>query len=115
MAKLIYLGMTVTNQSWIHEEMKNRLHSENACYFSVQNNLSSRLLLKNIKIHKTVNFPIGLCACETLSLVLKELGCLRTDRPEYLALRADRRQLHNEEFHNLSFSPDIIRTINEGG
>jgi hypothetical protein len=104
--------MTVTNLSWIHEEMKNRLNSENASYFSVQNNLSSRLLLKNVKIYKTVNLIIGLRACETLSVVLKELGCPRTERREYLALRADRRQLHNEECHKLTPSPaNINRTI----
>jgi hypothetical protein len=39
-----YLGTTVTNQNLIQEEIKRRLHSGNACYHSVQNPLSSRLL-----------------------------------------------------------------------
>jgi hypothetical protein len=39
-----YLGMTVTNQNLIQEEIKSRLNSGNACYHSVQNLLSSRLL-----------------------------------------------------------------------
>jgi hypothetical protein len=48
-AYLKYLGMTLTNQKLIQEEIKNRLNSDNACYYSVQNLLSSRLLSKNLK------------------------------------------------------------------
>jgi hypothetical protein len=43
-----YLGMTVTNQKLIQEETKMRLNSGNACYHSVQNLLSSRLLSKKM-------------------------------------------------------------------
>jgi hypothetical protein len=32
-----YLGTTLTNQNSINEEIKNRLKSENACYYLVQN------------------------------------------------------------------------------
>jgi len=32
-----YLGTTLTDQNSINEEIKNRLKSENACYYSVQN------------------------------------------------------------------------------
>jgi hypothetical protein len=45
-----YLGTTVTNQNLIQEEIKRRLNSGNACYHSVQNLLSCRLLSKNLKI-----------------------------------------------------------------
>ena len=45
-----YLGTTLTNQNSIQEEIKSRLKSGNACYYSVQNVLSSRLLSKNLKI-----------------------------------------------------------------
>ena len=41
-----YLGTTLTNQNSIAEEIKSRLRSGNACYHSVQNILSSRLLSK---------------------------------------------------------------------
>jgi hypothetical protein len=41
-----HLGMTVTNQNLIKEEIKKRLNSGNACYHSVQNLSSSRLLEK---------------------------------------------------------------------
>jgi hypothetical protein len=45
-----YLGTTVTNQNLIQEEIKRRLSSGNACYHSVENLLSSRLLSKNLKM-----------------------------------------------------------------
>jgi hypothetical protein len=41
-----YLGMTLTNYNDIHDEIKSRLNSGNACYYSVQNLLSSRLISK---------------------------------------------------------------------
>jgi len=45
--ELKYLGTTLTNQNSIAEEIKSRLTSGRACYHSVQNLLSSRLLSKN--------------------------------------------------------------------
>jgi hypothetical protein len=61
-----YLGTTVTNQNLIQEEIKRRLNSDNACYHSVQN-LSSRLLSKNVKIriYKTIILPVVLYGCES--------------------------------------------------
>jgi hypothetical protein len=44
-----YLGAIVTNQNLIQVEIKRRLNSGNACYNSVQNLLSSRLLSKKSK------------------------------------------------------------------
>jgi hypothetical protein len=66
--------MTVTNQNLIQEEIKRRLNSGNACYHSVQNILSSRLLSKSLKIeiYKTIIFPVVLYGCETWSLTLRE-------------------------------------------
>jgi hypothetical protein len=62
-----YLGTTVTNQNLIQEEIKTRLNSGNACYHSVQNLLSFRLLSKNVnvRIYKTVILPVVLYGCET--------------------------------------------------
>jgi hypothetical protein len=56
-AKVKYLG-TLTNQNYIHEEIKSRLNSGNACYRAVQNRLSPYLLFRNvkIKIYKIVNY-----------------------------------------------------------
>ena len=47
-----------------------RLRSGNACYHSVQNLLSSRLLSKNLKfkIYITIILPVVLYGCETWSL-----------------------------------------------
>jgi hypothetical protein len=45
-----------------------------ACYHSVQNLLSSRLLSKNLKfkIYRTIILPMVLYGCETWSLTLRE-------------------------------------------
>ena len=45
-----YLGTTITDQNSVQEEIKSSLKLGNACYHSVQNLLSSRLLSKNLKI-----------------------------------------------------------------
>jgi hypothetical protein len=45
-AKFKYLETTLTNQNDIHDEIKSRLNSENAYYYSVQNLLSSHLISK---------------------------------------------------------------------
>ena len=45
-----YLGTMLTNQNSIQEEINSRLKLGNACYYSVQNLQSSRLLSKNLKI-----------------------------------------------------------------
>ena len=44
-----YLGTTLTNQNAIQEESKSRLRSGNACYYSVQNVLSSQLAIQKFK------------------------------------------------------------------
>jgi hypothetical protein len=84
------------------EEIKRRLNSGNACYHSVQNLLSSRLLSKNIKIriYRTIILPVVLYGCETWSLTLRE------DK-----VTGGWRKLHTEELHNLYSSPSIIRII----
>jgi hypothetical protein len=63
---------------WVLEHLFNflwsRLNSGNACYHSVQNLLSSRLLSKNIKIriYKTIILPVILYGCENWSLTLRD-------------------------------------------
>jgi hypothetical protein len=101
----------------IQEEIKR--NSGNACYYSVQNLLSSRLLSKNIKvrIYKTIILPVVLYGCETWSLTLREAHRLRVFENRVLrifGLKTDEvkcwRRLHNE-LRNLYSSPNIIRMI----
>jgi hypothetical protein len=58
---------------------ESNITDSNACYHSVQNLLSSRLLSKNLKIriYKTVILPVVLDGCEILSLTLREEHRLR--------------------------------------
>jgi hydrogenase maturation factor HypE len=55
-AEFKYLGRTVTNQILIQEESKRGLISCSACYYSVQNLLSSCMLSENLNfnIHRTI-------------------------------------------------------------
>jgi hypothetical protein len=74
-----YLGTTVTNQNIIQEEIKRRMNSGNACYHSVQNLLSSRLLsnIVKVRIYKTLILPVVLYGCETWSLTIRREHKLR--------------------------------------
>ena len=117
-----YMGTTLTNQNSIPEEIKSRLTLGNACYHSVQNLLSSRLLSKNlkIKIYRTIILPVVLYRCETWSLTLREERKLRVF--ENMVLRrifgpwrdevtGEWRRLRNEELNDLYSSPNIVRVI----
>jgi hypothetical protein len=68
-AKFKCLGTTLMSQNGMHEEIKRRINSGNACYHSVQSLLSSHLLSRNIKvkIRKTIILPVVLYGCETWS------------------------------------------------
>ena len=119
-----YLGTTLTNRNAISEEIKNRLRSGNACYHSVQNLLSSRLLSKNlkIKIYRTIIWPVVLYGCETWSLTLREERKLRVFEnmvlrrifgPRRDEVTGEWRRLHNEELRvsDLYSSPNVVRVI----
>jgi hypothetical protein len=80
-----YFGTAVTNQNLIQEEINNRLNSGNACYHSVQNLLSSRLLSKNIKIRiYNVRFEVftAVTRKNASSGVLGRVALVRTDISE---------------------------------
>jgi hypothetical protein len=117
-----YLGTSLTNQNSIAEKIKSRLRSGNACYHSVQNLLSSRLLSKNlkIKIYRTIILPVVLYGCDTWSLTLREERKLRVFENTVLRrifgrrrdeVTGEWRRPHNEELNDLYFSPNIVRVI----
>jgi len=94
----------------------------NACYHSVQNLLSSRLLSKNlkIKIYRTIILPVVLYGCETWSLTLREERRLRVfeDRvlrklfgPKRDEVTGEWKKLHNEELNDLYSLPNIVRVV----
>jgi hypothetical protein len=58
----------------MQDEIKSRLNSWNACNHTVQSNVSSPLLSRNVKvkIYKTIILPVVLYGCETWSLALRE-------------------------------------------
>jgi hypothetical protein len=49
-SKFLYLGMALQNQNFKHNGINSRLNWGNACYHSVPNPLSSRLLWKDFKL-----------------------------------------------------------------
>ena len=63
--KFKYLGVTVTNTNNIGEEIKLRINIGNACYYSFEKILSSRLLSKILKVksYKTIILPAVLHVC----------------------------------------------------
>jgi hypothetical protein len=117
-----YQGRTQTNKNSIHEEIKSRVKSRNACCNSVQNLLSSSLPSKNmnIKIYRTIIVPVGLCGCERgLSSWGRHLGwgssrigcwggCFGSKRDE---ITGEWRRLHKWKLYDLCSSPNIIRVI----
>jgi hypothetical protein len=119
MEQFKYLVTTLTNQNSIHEEIKARLMSRNACYHSVQNLLPSSLLSKNIKItiYRTIILPVVLYWCETLPLTLREECRLRVFEKRVLRrifgskrdeVRGQWKRLHNEKLYDLYFSQNIF-------
>jgi hypothetical protein len=106
----------------IQEEIKRRLNSGNACYHSVQNLLSSRLLSKNLKlrIYKNIHLPVILYGCETWSLKLREEYRLRVfdNRvlrrifgPKRNEVTGEWKKLHIEELRDLYSSSSINKII----
>jgi hypothetical protein len=111
MEQFKYLGIVLMAQNSIHEEIKSRLKSKNACYHSVQNLWSSSLLSRNIKmkIYRTIILSVVLYGCKTWSLTLREERRLRIF--ENRVLRRILGPTSDEEVYALYSSPNIIRVI----
>jgi hypothetical protein len=111
------LGRTLKSQNSIHEKIKCRLKSGNACYL-----LSSRLHSKNIeiKVYRTIILPVILYGYETWSVTLREEQRLivfenRALRTIFGLKRVEEtgewRRLHNDELIVLYSSSYIIRVF----
>ena len=92
------------------------MKSGNACYYSVQNLLSSSFLSKNIKIkiYRTIIMPVVLYGCETWSLTMREERRLRVFENRALSrifghkrdeVTGEWRKLQNEELNDLYSYP----------
>ena len=119
---LKYLGTNLINQNSIQEEITSRLKSGNACYFSVQNFLSSILPARNIKIkvYIIIIMSFVLYGCETWLLMLRGECRLmvfenrvprRLFGPKRDEVTGEWRKLHSEELNDLYCSPNIVRVI----
>jgi hypothetical protein len=72
-----------------------------------------------IKLYKTVILPVVLYECETWSLILRKEHRLRVSENRVLRKifgpkreeDGSWRKLHNDEFHSLYSSPDIVRVV----
>jgi hypothetical protein len=112
--------LMLTNQNDIHDKIKSRLNSRNACSHSIQNLLSSHLISKNlkIKIYKTVILPVVLYGCKTWSLTLREEHRLRVFENKVLRTYGPKREehrswrkLHSDKLRSLYSSSNIVRVI----
>jgi hypothetical protein len=118
-----YISIDITDSIMNCEEIKSRLKLGNACYYSVQNLLSSSLLSKKlkIKIYRTIILPFVLYGCETWLLTLREEHRLRVFEnrvlrrvfgPKRDEVTGKWRKLHNEELSDLYSLPNIVRVVN---
>jgi hypothetical protein len=78
------------------------------------------LLKEQMQIYRTIILPVVLYGCETWSLTLREELRLMVFEnrvlrkifgPKIEEVTGEWRGLHNEEFHDLHSSPNIIRVI----
>ena len=116
------MGTASTSENSIQEEIKRGLKSRKACYYSVQNLLSSIFLSNSIetKIHRAVILPVVLYGCEAWSSTVGEQDRLRVFENRLLrrvlgskrvTVTGEWRILHKEEFYDLYCSLNVIWVI----
>ena len=119
---MVHTSFWLTNQNTIQEQIKDRLKLGNACYYPVQNPLSSSLLSKNLKLKvcRTIILSVVLYEYETWSLTLREERRLRVFEnrvlrrvygPKRDEVTGEWRKLHNEELSDLYSLPNIVRVV----
>ena len=122
MEKFKYLGVTITITNDIREEIKLRINMGNACYYSLEKILSSRLISKNLKVntYETIILPVVLHGCGTWSLTLREEYKLRVSEYKVLrkifgakrdAITGEWGKLHNADLNAWYSSPNIFRNL----
>ena len=118
-----YLGIILTFQNSIQEEIKSRLKSGDACYHSVQNLLSSSLLSKNIqtKRYRTLILPVVLYGCEIWSLTSRKERGLRVFENRVLrrifgpkGVIGEWRKLYNEELNDVYSLHNTNQVVESG-
>jgi hypothetical protein len=64
-----YLGIVVTDENYLHEEITNSLNSGIACQYSVHIVLFSCVLLKTSRLKYTeIMLSMALCECDDMSI-----------------------------------------------
>jgi hypothetical protein len=100
-AKFKYSGTTLKNKNGIHNEIKSRLNSGDACYFTVQKlfllSSSCAVWVRNLVYHFRLRFFEKRVLRRILGPKSEEDGSWR--------------KLHNDELHSLYSSPNIVRVI----
>ena len=100
-----------------------RINMGNACCYSFEKILSSRLLSKKLKVntYKIIILPVVLYGCENWSLTLREEHRLRVFENKVLRkifgakrdeITGEWRKLHNAELHTLYYSPTLLGILN---
>jgi hypothetical protein len=116
--ELKYLGITLTDQNSVQEEIKSRLKTECLLSFGAE---SFSLLSKNLKIeiYRTINLPVLLNRCETWALTLRNERRLRAFDNRVLRIFGPKRdevtrkwrKSHNEELNYLNSSLNFVQVI----
>jgi len=114
------LGETLTNQHEFHVEIRSRLNSGYACYYSVQIFVfPSYTKTPKVKNNKPVILPVVLYGCKTWYLTFREEHRLRACENRLLRKTfgpkrgegGSWRKLPNDELRSLYFSTNNFKVI----